>query len=430
MVPNMLGVYGSWALGYEGGQARPLSFLQPAWNRVEEWKEAARRQVEERIGRPAGAAGRKPAAEREPPAGREPPAVVHEPAAGREPPVRVCKATAWQDLEIEELTWQLPYGPPTEAVFLKPRGSKGKLPGVLGFHDHGGNKYFGKRKITRTSDRVHPLMVAHQNQYYGGVAWANELARRGYGVLVHDGFPFESRKVLASDLPGYVVRRLMAPAEALEELTPADKAGDAAVTDYDVPADEPAQRIRAYNGFAARHEEIIAKSLFSAGLTWPGLFVDEDRRALDYLCSRPDIDPGRIGCCGLSGGGLRTNYLAGLDDRIRCAVTAGFMTTWRDFLFHTCFTHTWMIYIPLLPGLMEYPEILGMRAPLPSLVLATEEDPLFTIEEVRRAAGILEKLYAKAGGPQKMRFSLYPGPHQFNRAMQKEAFEWLDRWLK
>jgi dienelactone hydrolase len=104
-------------------------------------------------------------------------------------------------LAIEHLMWQLPYGPPTEALLLKPAGATGKLPAVLALHDHGGNKYFGTRKITRTTNDPHPLMITHQNQYYGGVAWANELARRGYVVLVPDAFTFGSRRVRVGDLP-------------------------------------------------------------------------------------------------------------------------------------------------------------------------------------------------------------------------------------
>jgi dienelactone hydrolase len=57
----------------------------------------------------------------------------------------------------------------------------------------------------------------------------------------------------------------------------------------------------------------MSKSLFSAGATWPGVFPAEDQRALDYLCARPDGDATRVGCGGLSGGGLRTVYLTGLD---------------------------------------------------------------------------------------------------------------------
>jgi len=110
----------------------------------------------------------------------------------------------FEGLAIEHLQWQLPYGPPTEALLLKPVNSRGKLPGVVGLHDHGGNKYFGLRKITRMSKDPHPAMVRHQQQYYSGLAWANELARRGYAVLVHDTFTFGSRRVRLADVPAVI----------------------------------------------------------------------------------------------------------------------------------------------------------------------------------------------------------------------------------
>jgi dienelactone hydrolase len=72
----------------------------------------------------------------------------------------------------------------------------------------------------------------------------------------------------------------------------------------------------------------MAKSLLSAGMTWPGVFVFNDQRAVDYLASRPDLDATRIGCGGLSGGGLRTVMLTGADERIRCSCCVGMMTTW------------------------------------------------------------------------------------------------------
>ena len=111
---------------------------------------------------------------------------------------------------------------------------------------------------------------------------------------MHDAFAFGSRRVRAADLPP-VVRK------DLKEQTP-----------------ESQEEINAYNSFADRHESLMAKSLFCAGTTWPGVFTAEDQRAVDYLCSRDDVDPSRSDCAGLSGGGLRTVYLGGLDDRIRC----------------------------------------------------------------------------------------------------------------
>jgi dienelactone hydrolase len=382
-----------------------LSFLKEEHSHLESWKAQAREKVRELL---------------------SPPDVSF---AEVRKSVRVLEREVFDGLEVETLAWQLPYGPRTLAYYLKPEGRSDPLPGMLGLHDHGGIKFFGKEKIARLPAGEHPRMREHRQTYYSGRAWANDLARRGYGVLVHDVFPFSSRRFVASDLPDHVVKRIMKPPEAVEELTQQDIACEVSASEYGVPAKPTGDHVRRYDAFAAQHEHVVAKSLFSAGLTWPGLALCEDLAALEILSARPEIDSSRLGCCGLSGGGSRANFLAGLDDRIRCAVSVGFMTTWRDFLLNVSFTHTWMAFLPLLPRYLEFPEILGMRVPFPALVQASSDDPLYTDGEIRRAGRILSEVYHKAGCPERFRFSLYQGPHRFDQSMQEEAFGWLDSWL-
>jgi dienelactone hydrolase len=378
---NMLGAYGPWAAELLGEGPSRLSFRNSQFmpGDLVSWRTQTRARLRERL---------------------------LQPSSGGVPIVQVQHALEYDGLHVEHLDWHLPYGPPTEAYFLKPTNSKGRLPAVLGLHDHGGNKYFGARKIAQISDDLHPMMKRHREEYYGGRSWANALARRGFAVLVHDAFAFASRRVRYADLPD-VIRK-----------------------DHKEVNPESEVEIKTYNEFAGEHEHLVAKSLFSAGTTWPGVFTGEDQRALDVLCARPDVDPTRVGCAGLSGGGLRTVYLAGLDDRIACACCAGMMTTWRDYLLNKCYTHTWMIYIPGLPPDLDYPEILGLHAPRPTLVLNCSDDGLFTVGEMRRADRILGEVFAKAGASDQYKCSFYPGGHKFDVAMQSEAFGWFERWLK
>ncbi len=399
-IQPLLGSYGSW-IAARSESLPECSFLNQRWDDLPSWSGEARSVFAAHVLSPVLA----------------------------KPEVRLRERRVFDGLIAEELSWKLPFGPETTAYFLKPAGVDGSLPGILALHDHGANKHFGKRKIADAGGPVHPHVKAYRDIYYGGRAWANEIAKRGYGVLVHDIFPFESRRILPSELPGFVVERMMLPPEEVRELTPEDLASGTVCRDFDVSDSEPGLEIDRYNAFAGQYESVIAKSLFSSGLTWPGIVLAEDRAALDYLASRPDIDPARIGCGGLSGGGLRTNYLAGSDSRIRCSVTAGFMTTWRDFVMNTSYTHTWMIYIPGLPRYMDFPDILSMRAPLPALVQSTRHDPLFTQEEVQRAEKILKTAYRKGGAEESFRMSYYDGPHKFDVPMQEEAFAWFDRWL-
>jgi predicted esterase len=89
-----------------------------------------------------------------------------------------------------------------------------------------------------------------------------------------------------------------------------------------------------------------------------------------------------------------------------------------------------MIYIPGLARDLDYPEILGLAAPNPVLVLNNREDQLFTLPEMERADRILTDVYKKAGAADRYQAKFYTGPHKFDKAMQADAFAWFDRWLK
>jgi len=375
---NLIGTYGPWAVSLTEDKLPSLSYRNNEFSDVDSWRTIARGRLIERLGIPN---------------------------LGGLPKATVKNISTFDGLSIEEISWQLPYGRPTEALVLKPQNAKGKLPGILAFHDHGGNKYFGKQKITRMANQ-HPTLVDYQRDGYGGLAWANEIAKRGYVVMVSDAFPFESRKVHLSDVPEVIRKGVK------------------------VSDEDSRENIEAYNDWAGQHEHIMAKSLFSAGTTWPGVFFAEDQKALDVLCAREDVDASKIGCGGLSGGGMRTVFMGGLDERIKCAVCVGFMTTWKDFILYKSFTHTWMTYVPILPNELDFPEILGLRAPLPTMVLNDIDDDLYTMPEMERADNILKEVFTKAKASDRYKCSYYPGPHKFDADMQKEAFAWFDKWLK
>jgi dienelactone hydrolase len=378
MAENQLGSYGSWAATHLGKEPPRLSFRREEFRRIDDWRLQARARVEE---------------------------LLAAPDFGTRPSVRIDRRYEYDGLHIEELSWQLPAGPRTKAVFLKPVAARGRLPAVLALHDHGGRKYFGQRKIVRLPGRRHPLIIEHQQEHYSNLGWANEIARRGYAVLVHDGFLFGSRRIRYADVP--------------ERLRGGLRERNA----------ESSKEVRQYNEWSGVQESVVASALFCAGTTWPGAVLAEDQQALDVLCARRDVDASRVACGGLSGGGVRTVFLAGMDDRIRAAVCVGFMSTWRDFLLHKSFTHTWMTYLPLAPRDLDFPEILGLRVPLPTLVQNCWQDSLYTPHEMQRADEILQQVFSKADACENYEARFYEGGHKFDLQMQAEAFEWLDRWM-
>jgi dienelactone hydrolase len=151
---------------------------------------------------------------------------------------------------------------------------------------------------------------------------------------------------------------------------------------------------------------------------------------VDYLVTRPEVDPDRIGCVGLSVGGLRSCHLAALDDRIKAAVVVGWMASYpaqiKDRIQNT------IGFTKLVPGLMrhlDYPDVASLAMPAALLVINGARDGLFDLDGVRGCFAKLSACYAKAGVADRFRGRLYDAPHEFNVEMQQEAGEWLARWL-
>jgi dienelactone hydrolase len=293
----------------------------------------------------------------------------------------------------------------TEAFLLVPDRLRGPAPAVLALHDHGGFYYFGKEKITETEIDL-PVLKDHIRDAYGGRTFADELARRGFVVLVPDAFYFGAQRLDPASVPP----------EAARELTNLNPGSDSYV--------------RAYNTFAHGQEEIVAKTLFTAGTTWPGVLFQGDRASLDYLLTRPEVDTNHIGCLGLSIGGFRAAHLFGLDGRVKAGVVAGWMTTYSSLLFDHLRWHTWMIYVPGQHEFLDLPDVASLNAPNPLLVINCSRDILFTLDGMKAAEGRIARVYTGLGVPERFRCAFYDEPHSLKVPAQEEAFEWLCHWLK
>jgi len=103
-------------------------------------------------------------------------------------------------------------------------------------------------------------------------------------------------------------------------------------------------------------------------MIWDGM------RGIDYLQSRPDIDPKRIGCTGISGGGTMTSYLMVLDDRIVSAAPGCYLTGFRRLL-ETIGPQDIEQNIPgqIAFGL-DHADYVLLRAPQPTLIMAATRD--------------------------------------------------------
>lgn len=310
----------------------------------------------------------------------------------------------------EALSWSVGYGPRTEAWLLKPAGAHEPLPGVVALHDHGGFKFFGKEKIADGPGDPAPVLVDYRRRYYGGRAFASALAREGFVVLVHDTFLWGSRRFPLEVMPPHI-RNLVAASRSTWQ-----------------PAGSTPDDIAEYNAAAALHEDLIEKYCVLLGTTLAGMVSAEDRVAVSYLRSRPDVLPERIGCIGLSGGGNRAALLRATCEELTAAVIVGLMTTYEQLLDHHM-SHTWMLFPPGWARHGDWPDLAACRAPAPLLVQYDLDDELFTVAGMRAAHERLGAHYQRAGHPDAYVGAFYPGPHKFDLPMQEAAFAWLKRWL-
>lgn len=291
------------------------------------------------------------------------------------------------------------------ALLLAPEGRAEKLPAVVALHDHGGWFFHGKEKLVKLEGE-HSSLAAFRDQYYGGRTYADELARRGFVVLVADAFFWGERRLDYDDPPAEFRARLAS-------LKPEDPA-----------------YVRAVNAWLRERTVELNTWLSFAGTTWMGIVNYDDRRSVDVLAALPEVDPARIGCLGLSGGGYRATYLAGMDPRIRACVITGWMTSLPT---------TWEIPYPVHSALfdafgahagLDHPDIASLAAPACAIFVQNcGRDRLFTRAGMESAAAKIGAVYADLKASSRFQSRFYDVPHQFNVEMQEDAFRWLEKWL-
>jgi dienelactone hydrolase len=310
----------------------------------------------------------------------------------------------------EEVSWSVGYGPRTHAYALKPVQAHQPLPGVVALHCHGGFKFYGKEKIADGPADPPPVLVAYRERYYGSRAYANALAQAGFVVLVPDTFLWGSRKFPFAEMP-----------QPVRDLT-------TTILKASPPDDATPFEIVEYNAAATHHEHWIAKYSNLLGTNLAGVVSHEDRIAVNYLLSRPDVIPNCVGCIGLSGGGNRAALLNATHDQIAATVIVGLMSTYEGLLDHNM-SHTWMFFPFGWARYGDWSDLAACRAPTPLLVQYDLEDSLFIEQGMRAADARLQAHYANVGRPEAYIGQFYPGPHKFDLEMQAAAFAWLKQML-
>lgn len=143
---------------------------------------------------------------------------------------------------------------------------------------------------------------------------------------------------------------------------------------------------------------------------------------IDYLQSRPEVDPSRIGMMGLSYGGTMTTFTAAVDSRIRAACVCGYGGSFSAFAVgrgNFCGAQ-------MLPDLYRYfdlPEVMGLIAPRPLLLNMGRLDNGFTIEESVSGSERVKQIYAAAGKPSSLEIEIHDGGHVYGGERTPEFFK-------
>jgi dienelactone hydrolase len=360
-----------------------LSFLDPKWKSLDDWKAAARPVLRDRLG--------------------------YAPTAA---PLQadLLRREERDDFTVEVVNISATTAYHIPARVLVPKNRRGRLPAVLALHCHSGRYTWGHEKVLSTPDEPAVLTEFRYGTY--GRPWAEVLVRRGFIVIAIDAFYFGERRLRIEDI---------APSRVFSEVRDAFKVAREA-------KEGSPEWIAATNRVCSFYEHHTAKTITATGATWPGIHVWDEMRTVDYLLSRADVDPARIGCIGLSGGGFRTAMAIAADPRIKAACVTGWMTEFAHQL-RQHIRHTWMIYTPGLYRSLDLPDAAALHAPGALLVQQCRRDTLYPLSGMEAAVDKLKRIYAKADMAERFRGTFYDDTHSFRPQMQDEAFAWMERWL-
>jgi dienelactone hydrolase len=274
---------------------------------------------------------------------------------------------------VEKFRFDNGAGALVPGYILLPKNAPSKAPAILYCHWHAGEYDLGKAELFEAKHTPEPPGPA--------------FARRGYVVLGVDASGFGERNGTGPDGPG-------------------ERDG--------------------------RAEETAAKFNLWVGRTFWGMLIRDDLMALDYLASRPEVDPSRIGVTGMSMGATRTWWLMALDERLKTGVAIACMTRYRNLVMHgSIHEHDIGYFVPGMLSHFDSEAVISLIAPRPVLFQTGDIDggsPVDGIHDIEDAVRPAFRLYGREDSFQSI---VYPGlGHVYTPQMWSRTLAWMDEHLK
>jgi len=183
----------------------------------------------------------------------------------------------------------------------------------------------------------------------------------------------------------------------------------------------------------AETEQALFKHFLWQGATSWGMIVRDDLLALNYLLSRPEVDPARVGVTGMSMGGSRTTWLGALDDRPRVLIPVCQMTRYRDFAATGRYNlHGIYYYVPgMLKAGIDMEHIVALAAPRPQHILLGDNDPLSPVVGVQQVLDYARQIYRLYDAEADLNATLEPRvAHVYTPSMFSAMIDTMRRYLQ
>ena len=288
------------------------------------------------------------------------------------PAVRTLSREDRGDYVLERFQFDNLAGATVPGYLLLPKGARSRSPAILYCHWHAGEYDLGKEELFQDKHTPEPPGPA--------------FARRGYVVIGVDASGFGERNGTGPDGPG----------------------------ERDMTAEETASKFNLW-----------------VGRTFWGMMIRDDLMALDYLASRPEVDPARIGVTGMSMGSTRTWWLMALDERLKTGVAIACMTRYQNLILHgSVHEHDIGYFVPGMLNHFDSEAVIALIAPRPVLFQTGDRDGGSPVDGINAIEAAVRPVYGLYGRADDFQSIVYPGQgHVYTKEMWARTLAWMDEHL-
>lgn len=176
------------------------------------------------------------------------------------------------------------------------------------------------------------------------------------------------------------------------------------------------------------HGATTAALLYPIGEPLSGIQVYENLRAIDYLCTRSDVNPAALGVTGASGGGNQSMYAGAWDTRLKSIVPVCSVGNYQAFLGAAC------CQCEVLPGALQYTEESGLFSLAAGrgvmVVSATRDSPQFAVEQAKKTLAGARPIFEYFNKTDDLKHTIIDSGHDYNQPMREAMYGWMTKHLK